>query len=248
MTQTDLFAWSREHEALYALISLATQEIDAFGRDESKLTLVDLVIKRPDKPTGILLASETHYEERYRPGSKHITWIMEANGLKNETYGAESSDITPSSVILKNIDPLRYPDGHSLAGQIVMGKYQGEIFIPDPNGTEMLYNEWISDLQYVKDIYGVDATLEWQKEFKKVPTFVLQIPYFFGEINLVTAKEKRFSLSGGSYVGLQPKSASDNTLVDIYPIQEEQFDTTYMPFSDFLREYLFNADKLKVEK
>ena len=80
------------------------------------------VIKKT--PTPILKASENHPETRYCQGSELVTYtgIDEDGSLVQETWGGGVAVIKDDSVILRNADPITYPEGHELAGQEVRGR------------------------------------------------------------------------------------------------------------------------------
>jgi hypothetical protein len=187
-------------------------------------------------PTGILKASSTHEESRYRPGNQLVTYNgMDADGKPvQETWGGGVADITEDSVILKNVEPIRCAEGHELAGKEVNGTYQedGKFVVDQENGAVTLFNEYVSDVDFVKGAYGVEATEQWQTGFKLQPSYVLEIPTDMGDVTITTKSGVEINLTGGDYVVIDTKK---DKVTSVHGCESGWLDKTYRNLEDHLR-------------
>ena len=126
-----------ENTTLNDLIESAVESVTSGSSNET----LTVMIKK--SPTKILLASSQHIERRYQPGAKLVTYNgIDAQGNPiQETWGGGVAVIKDNSVILSNVNPLTYPEGHELAGQEVKGDYNedGEFVVDQQNGNTTLF-------------------------------------------------------------------------------------------------------------
>jgi len=217
------------NQKLDDLIQESVSSIEA-GKPHAGLTAM---IK--NSPTYLLLASPNHTESKYQPGHKLVTY----NGVDKdgkpiqETWGGGVAEIKDNSVILRNAESVRYPDGHELAGKEVKGFYKEDgTFVVDPkNGTTTLFNEYVSDVEFVKDAYGVQAIEQWQTGLKLQPSYVLQIPSDLGQVAIITKSGVEINLSGGDYVVIDAKKAK---VTSVHGCESRWLDKTYVTLDSHL--------------
>jgi hypothetical protein len=134
-------------------------------------------------PTGIRYSLDENSNgiDRYKEGQTLVTFngvSVDKDGipqLKRETYNDGKALIKEDSIILSN-GPVRYPDktdknGNIIeVGEFVRGNYkkneQNEwVFeIDQKNGTEILQDEYVSDIEYVNINYNKDLSLKTKDE------------------------------------------------------------------------------------
>ena len=178
--------------------------------------------------TMILLASSKHSETRYQPGNKLVTYngISQDGTPIQETWGGGSAIISENSVILRNAQPIKYPQGHPLAGTEVRGSYKEDgTFEVDQNGLTVLYNEYVSDVKYVKGAYGIEANEQWQSGLKLQPSYVLQIPLSVGKAAIVTKSGVEINLSGWDYVVIEAKKGK---VLSVHGCERSWLKSTYV--------------------
>ncbi|MFC1698229.1 hypothetical protein ACFL1H_07860 [Nanoarchaeota archaeon] len=178
-----------------------------------------------NKPTMILLASPDHDKVRYQPGNQLVTYngIDEKGRLIQETWGDGVADITAESVILQNKEPIKYSQGHSLDGVAVKGYYgeDSKFVIDQENGDEILFNEYVSNLDFVKGAYGIDASTKWQEGYKLDPSYVFQIP----QLHIKTKSGIEINLNGGDFVVIDSKNGE---IKSVHGVEAQCFNDTYI--------------------
>lgn len=196
------------------------------GRPEG----LEAMIKKT--PTLILKADESHKTMRYRPGSKLITYTgIDENGqLIKETWGGGEATLDESSVVLKNVEPIKYPEGHTLAGKEVRGRYDrnGEFHI-DEEG-EVLYNEYVSNMDFVRGAYGIEPNIAWKSGYKLDPSYVFEIPKFIGDVTITTASGIDIRLTGGDYVIIDTKKGK---VKSVHGCEKNWLKKTYMGLEEY---------------
>lgn len=217
------------NQKLEDMISTAVASIEA-GTPNTSLTAM---VK--NSPTYILLASVNHAENRYQPGHQLVTYNgvdKEGNPIQ-ETWGGGVAEIKADSVILRNAEPLRYPEGHELAGKEVRGFYQedGRFVVDQKNGTTTLFNEYVSDVEFVKGAYGVQATEQLQTGLKLQPSYVMQIPSDIGQVAITTKSGVEINLSGGDYVVIDAKK---NKVTSVHGCENSWLGRTYVSLESHL--------------
>jgi hypothetical protein len=229
-----------ENQDLEGLILGAVSSIES-GKPSENLTAM---IK--NAPTHILLASSSHSEVRYQPGHKLVTYngIDKDGKLIQETWGGGVAEIKDNSVILKNADPIKYQEGHKLAGQEVKGFYKedGSFVIDQDKGTERLFNEYVSgettlfneyvsDFDFVKGAYGVHANTSWQTGLKLQPSYVFQIPSEMENVKVATKAGVEISLNGGDYIIIDAKKGK---VLSVHGCEKSWLDKTYVSLESHL--------------
>ncbi len=178
-----------------------------------------------NKPTLILKASKDHLEWRYRPGNKLITYTGVKNGkLIKETWGGGVVDIKSDSVILKNSEPIKDDNGKEVRGYYKEGTSE---FVIDSKGNQFLFNEYVSDVGFVKSAYGVSPSNKWQEGFKRDPSYVFEIPNTvkgYGSINVITLDGVKIELSIGDFVVVDTKKGK---VQSVHGIKKSWLNKTY---------------------
>jgi len=186
--------------------------------------------------TGILSASKEHEKKRYIPGNKLVTYngIDEEGNPIQETWGGGVADINEDSVILKNLEPIKYPEGHELEGLVVKGTYNqdGTFKVDQKNGDEKLFNEYVSDVEFVKNAYGIKPKTKWQKGLKLQPSYALEIPSEMKDIKIKTGDGIEINLNGGDYIIIDAK---DGEVKSIHGIEKDWFDKTYVSMEEHVK-------------
>ncbi len=187
-------------------------------------------------PTHLLKASKQNQETRYQPGNQLVTYngIDEQGNPIQETWGGGVADIKEDSVILKNAQPIQYPEQHGLAGQDVKGFYDqdGKFVVDQENGKTTLFNEYVSDVEFVKTAYGVEAKPEWQTGYKLQPSYVLQIPQELGNVEIITKQGTEINLTGGDYVIIDSKKGK---VTSVHGCEKSWLNKTYINLEDHLK-------------
>jgi hypothetical protein len=184
-------------------------------------------------PTGVLLASSEHVQPRYRPGNTLFTYTgMKPEGelvLEAGEYG--QTKILETSVILNNIEPIRYPAGHALAGQVIRGVYtEAGVFVANETLDEVLSNEWVSDINWVKENYGVEATTSRQYAFKLHPTFFMPVEGSWVGDYVIQAEGRHLQIGSDAAIAIDCRPKNGKLQVtSVHPITAE-FQTKYIPF------------------
>lgn len=185
------------------------------------------------KPTAMLKAESDRKEIRYRVGSNLITYNGVSKGGKpiQETFGGGVENIENDSVIMKNVEPLKYPEGHPLEGQEVKGYYKsdGKFIASQKIGKTTLFNEYVSDVDWVKRNYGVTATREWQQGFKLEPSYIIPIPETVGNVELLA---RNIRLTSGDYVVIDTKKGKIDS---VHGIEKGCLDRTYTPMAEYIK-------------
>tara|TARA_Y100000310_G_scaffold308452_1_gene351572 strand:+ start:290 stop:976 length:687 start_codon:yes stop_codon:yes gene_type:complete len=210
--------------------------VDAVSSIESGSPADGLTAMIKNAPAGILKASSTHEETRYRPGNQLVTYNgMDADGNPvQETWGGGVADITEDSVILRNVEPIRYAEGHELAGQEVKGFYDedGKFHVDQENGKVTLFNEYVSDVEFVKGAYGVEPTETWQEGFKLQPSYAFEIPSDMGDVTITTKSGVEINLTGGDYVVIDAKK---DKVTSVHGVEAGWLNRTYKNLEDHLK-------------
>lgn len=185
-------------------------------------------------PTLVLKADASHLENRYKPGSRLVTYtgVDESGKPIQETYNDGVAEITEDSVILRNIEPLKYPKGHPEEGQKVEGYYdENNAFVPQKGGGAYLYNEYVSDTKWVKENYGIDATSEnFVPALKLQPSFMHKISDEKGDVMITSSKGSELHMHGGDYVVFDAKGTK---ITSRHAIAKEFLsgeNATYIPY------------------
>jgi hypothetical protein len=208
---------------------------EAVASIEQGKPVSDLTAMIKNAPTGMLLASALHDTARYMPGNKLVTY----NGVDKdgkpiqETYNGGVAVLTENSVILRSAEPIRYPEGHKLAGVDVLGEYNtdGTFVVDQNNGNTKLYNEYVSDVDFVKGAYGVTATEKWQTGLKLAPSYVMQIPNDLESVVITTKNGVGITLAGGDYVVIDTKKGK---VTSVHGCESGWLDRTYVKLEDQL--------------
>ncbi len=187
-------------------------------------------------PTLLLRASEQHEQTRYQPGKQLVTYngMDEQGNPIQETWGGGVADIKQDSVILKNEQPIQYPEAHELAGQDVKGFYNedGKFVVDQDNGKTTLFNEYVSDVDFVKGAYGLEAKQEWQKGFKLQPSYMLQIPEETGDVAIITKSGTEINVTGGDYVIIDSKKGK---VTSVHGCEKSWLEKTYIDLEEHLK-------------
>lgn len=218
------------NKQLDEIIQEAIVQIES-GNSTNNLTAM---IKKT--PTYILLANETHDETRYTPGNQLVTY----NGINQdgkpiqETWGGGIAQITEDSVILRNADSIKYPEGHNLAGKEVKGNYNpdGTFVVNQKKGKTTLFNEYVSDTNFVKNAYGKNATTVWQEAFKLEPSYVIQIPKNLENVDIKTNSGIEINLAGGDYVVIDTKKGK---ISSVHGCEKTWLDKTYVGLEAYMK-------------
>lgn len=203
---------------------------------EEGKTLEGLTAMIKNSPTRILKASQNHKEKRYCPGNKLVTYngIDQDGNPVQETWGGGVAEIKEDSVILKNEEPIKYSKEHKLAGSDVKGFYtEDNIFVVDQkNGNETLFNEYVSDVNFVKGAYGILATEKWQKGLKLQPSYVLEIPSELGSVAITTKSGVSINLNSRDYVVIDAKKGKVSS---VHGCERSWLNKTYKNLEDHLK-------------
>lgn len=220
-----------EHSPDQRLNSLITKSVDAI---ESGKELEGLEKSIKNTPTGILAASPDHDQTRFQPGEKLVTYngIDESGNPIQETWGGGVAEINDDSVILKNEEPIRYPEGHKLSGQEVRGDFQpdGIFVVNQDTGNETLFNEYVSDKEFVQSAYGIDASSEWQTRLKLEPSYLFEIPDDVENTVVKTRSGVEINVGPGDYVAIDTKKGKVNS---IRGIEKSWKDKTYVSWDEY---------------
>ncbi|MGV8086968.1 MAG: hypothetical protein ACP5N1_05025 [Candidatus Woesearchaeota archaeon] len=189
-------------------------------------------------PTHILKADYTHKEDRYKPGNKLVTYngmTIEGEPIQ-ETWGGGIAEIKSDSVILTNNTPLTYPEGHQLEGTPVKGTYyldednNAKFKVDQEKGTEILRNEYVSDVNFVLGSYNVQADTNWKIGFKMAPSHVIAIPTNLENITITTSKGTDIHLNGGDYVIIDMKKGKVDS---VHGITSDWLANTYVGLEEY---------------
>ncbi len=228
------------NESLDELISNAVESIE----QSAPLTKLTSMIK--NAPTKILLASPNHGESRYQPGNELVTYtgIDDDNNLIRETWNDGVAVIKKNSVILRNSSPIMYGENSKNRTGVVQVAYSDDgtavpvvlpkkvVAVENNANLGTLYNEYVSDVDWVKNNYGVQATTQWQSGLKLQPSFVFEIPSTYGDVNVITKKGIEISLKGGDYVVLDAKN---DKVSSVHGIAKSWLDKTYTNMETYLK-------------
>ncbi len=223
--------------------------------DVSGLTAMIKTVK-----TGILRADPSHPETRYQPGKKLVTYIgvKEDGSPIKETWGGGVAEIKEDSVILRNVEPIRYAKEHALEGREVRGFYneEGAFAVDQKSGDTTLFNEYVSTVKFVagdptdpsdRGAYGVQPTLRWQEALKLQPSYAFSIPPELGAVTVRTEPGNdgvEIHLTGGDYVVVDlkklgsedaAKSGKVNKITSVHGGNKEWIERTYANLEDHLR-------------
>ncbi len=190
-------------------------------------------------PTGLLKANSDD-ATRHKSGEKLVTYVgvNEDGSPKKETGDYAVATIKDDSVILRNEKPISGLDGKPLKG-----RYEGSEFIPDPEGEELLYNEYVSDEKFVETAYGVNpGEGEWKEALKLIPSYVYEVPDEMfpesGDITVTTGAGTEIKLFKGGVVAFDTKKGK---VISVRGIEGSQLADTYQDYD----EYLESIDKDK---
>jgi len=204
--------------------------------------LEQLRIKKMIKATPTFILKANNKEgtpKRYQPGNQLVTYIDEFDKNSNPKIEAgdyATANIKKDSVILSN-GPIYYPKGHKYEGQQVKGFYDenGYFTVDQKNGTDLLNNEYVSDINFVKNAYGVDAKPTWEKGYKLDPSYLIQInnPDETGLIG-----KNKIRLETGGYIAIDTKKGK---VVSVHAISKTDLEKTYMDYTTYTTEKNKNA-------
>lgn len=221
------------NERLNTFIKEAVEHIQSGSTPEGAVKM------KKNSPTGILKADPTNPQKRYQPGGKLVTYTgMDQDGnLIKESYGGGVADVKENSVILQNREPRRYPADFkdpSLAGKEIKGRYNDDgTFVVDPKGDTFLYNEYVSDSDFVKGAYGVDVNKEdltWSTAIKLDPSFVIRNPGIEGA-EIIGKTGVKNELFKDSYIVFDARTKNGvTTVLSVHPITEKDLADTYVAF------------------
>jgi len=161
-----------DHNELNAIIIKIAGRAKGVYRPINTKDLPDVNGYYKTQKTEILLCHPTNENPRHRPGKKLETYtkLDEQLNLKCETYGDSLNK--ENTVILRNIDPVKYPKWHHLAGEPVKVIYleDGTARLPvtpeEKERAEVLHNEWASNVNYSLETYNHNPTLRWTAKLK----------------------------------------------------------------------------------
>ncbi|MFT4310761.1 MAG: hypothetical protein ACMXYC_03960 [Candidatus Woesearchaeota archaeon] len=156
-------------------------------------------------------------------GGQVITYtgVDTQGALVQETYGGGVATLHPNSVVLRNPVPIQYPIGHPQSGEVVQGTYQHDGSFVIGNGQDVLFNQWVSDKEYVKCAYGVEPTLEWISALKLKHVQAMQLPADCEPVVVTTKEGVGIHVKAGDYVIFQ----SEN----VHACEKKLFEQTYIP-------------------
>tara|TARA_Y100000310_G_C20513862_1_gene730204 strand:+ start:258 stop:947 length:690 start_codon:yes stop_codon:yes gene_type:complete len=208
----------------------------AVGSIEGGNSAEGLTAMIKNAPTGILKASSNHQESRYQPGNQLVTYngIDDDGNPIQETWGGGVAYITEDSVILRNTESIKYTDKHQLAGQEVKGTYQedGKFVVDQKNGDVTLFNEYVSDVGFVKGAYGVEANEQGQIGFKLQSSYVLEIPTDMENVTITTKSGVEINLTGGDYVVIDTKK---DKVTSVHGCESGWLNKTYKNLEDHMK-------------
>ena len=216
----------KEYSNIPALNDLIEQAVVSVEQGK-KDGLVEMI---KNSPTYILKASPNHKETRYHVGEQLVTYIgIEADGKpKRETYKDGKANIQEDSVILKNAEPIK-----NMHGQEMRGFYEKDgTFVVDEKGTEVLFNEYVSNLKFVDENYKVQPTEQWQKGFKLQPSYILEIPADMKDIVIKTNSGAEIKLTGGDYVVIDSKKGKVSS---VHGCERSWLNKTYVSLEEHLK-------------
>jgi hypothetical protein len=230
---------------------------------ESGTPTEHLTAKLKKEPTGILLPADSHSEIRFRPGAQVRTYtrLDPHDQPVDETWGGELID---DAVILRNVESVKYDEGHELAGREVRGTYQDDgvfvvdpsglmvcwrKFLLDPSGSDVLHNEWVSDLDYVrgkkddstdKGAYGVEPTTEWQIALKLFPVYFIRITDEIGDVSINNPYQDNdvvMNAGPGDYVAIGTKVKDGSAkVISVQVVDKKWAEQTYVDLEAYLED------------
>lgn len=183
-----------------------------------------------------LRADPNNAEARFRPGSRLRTYTgnrEESGQLKDETYKGEAT-VGEGHTVYRNMEPLKYPEDwkvEELRGKPIMGRYtEDATFVEDPNGSEMLYNEYVTeDPDHPMRKYGITPKAgEWTEGMAQIPSYLLEIPPGTPEFEVITAGGKHVSVQGGDFVVIDDLGGGKT---GVQAIERGAKERTYKPWA-----------------
>ena len=191
--------------------------------------------------TEIRKADQNSKEMRYKPGNKLITYtgIDDKGKPSRETWNNGIANIEEDSVILSN-GPIKYPKGHKYEGQVVKGFYNenGEFTIDQKKGTKILKNEYVSDVNYVKKAYGIDATTKLQKAVKLISSYVKKVGGDIledGEDYIMIGKANIKVDRGGYIIVNVDETGEKPKFMGVAGITKEYLRSTYRDYDEYIK-------------
>ncbi len=162
---------------------------------------------------------------RYEVGKTLVTYVGvdENNELIMETWGGGKAKIEKDSVILRNVEPIRDKKGDLVW---VLYNENGEAKIVNENtpGAEILYNEYVSNTEFVEKFYKLEDKLtdkKWVKGLKtKNPIFARQVDQDFV---LALEEGSQIEVKKGGWLIYHAKEGK----VTVSAISEDWFEKTY---------------------
>jgi len=218
---------AKEYSNIPALNDLIEQAVGTIeqGRKDG---LVEMI---KNSPTYILKASPNHKETRYRVGEQLVTYnAIGADGKPvKETYKDGKANVESNSVILRNAEPIKNKDG-----QEVKGFYEKDgTFVPDQEkGIDVLFNEYVSNVDFVKTNYGVQPKEEWQKGVKLQPSYILEIPSEMKDVTIKSNSGAEIKLTGGDYVVIDSKKGKVSS---VHGCERSWLNKTYVSLEEQLK-------------
>lgn len=189
------------------------------------------VQKMRKSDTDVLVADKNNLDKRHRPGAHLRTYKRGPDGkLKDETYNGESL-LPEGAIIYRNSIPVL-----DMNGEPTRGKYDDEtgVFTEDPNGPEILYNEYFTtNPEHTKAKYGLNrdeiAGKGWQKGMARIPSYLIKIPKGIeGEIQVTTSTGNIVTVYGGDSLVVEPIAGK----VGHQAIGNQWVDASYKPWKD----------------
>jgi len=210
-------------------------------------------------PTDIMAADASNEKPRHRPGNQLVTYkgVTSSGELDQETWGGGVATLEDDSVILRNQESLKFPDGHPKAGEEVHVTYADDgtatIVEEDEPGAEVARNEYASTMNFVcgpeeqrdgtHGAYGVVPVAgQFTGATKLNPSAVLTVPDGVGGVEI---KDLHATGAGSATVGpgdvilIDTKRKVDDATGEITGIQitsvrgvaKEWLRQTYSPYA-----------------
>ena len=117
-----------------------------------------------------------------------------------------------------------------------MGEYQadGKFIVDQDNGKDVLRNEYVSDVKFVKGAYGADATTEWQVGFKTDHAYVFKISEEVGDVAIMDPfqdNDVEMNITTGASVVMQ---TSKGKVIGVAGVAQADLERTYTDMAEYL--------------